>query len=144
MRLSRDQMLMAMAGITAMRSTCLRLQVGAVAARDGRLLGSGYNGSASGLPHCDVLTCNVHNPCTNTVHAEQGLISFAARHGVRLEGSTLYVTHAPCQACAGLILNTGMARVVYAHPYRITTGLEMLESGGIKVSHFQNPIGLTW
>ena len=144
MRLTRDAMLMAMAGITARRSTCLRLQVGAVAARDGRLLGSGYNGSPSGLPHCNEHTCNTQNPCTNTVHAEQGLISFAARHGVRLEGSSIYVTHAPCQVCAGLILNAGITRVVYAHPYRITTGLDMLESGGVEVFHFQDHIGVPW
>jgi len=144
MRLTRDAMLMAMAGITAMRSTCLRLQVGAVAARDGRLLGSGYNGAPSGLPHCTESTCNTSNPCTNTVHAEQGLISFAARHGVRLEGATLYVTHCPCQSCAGLILNTGISRVVYAHPYRITTGLDMLSSGGVEIFHFKDHIGIPW
>ena len=126
MRLTRDAMLMAMAGITAMRSTCLRLQVGAVAAREGRLLGSGYNGAPSGLTHCNEHTCNTQNPCTNTVHAEQGLISFAARHGVRLEGSSLYVTHAPCQ------------------PYRIITGLDMLEAGGVELFHFQDHIGLPW
>lgn len=144
MRLTRDAMLMAIAGITALRSTCLRLQVGAIASRDGRLLGSGYNGAPSGLPHCNEHTCNEHNPCVNTVHAEQGLISFAARHGVRLEGSTLYVTHCPCQACAGLILNTGIVRVVYAHPYRITTGLDMLRAGGIELTHFQEHIGIPW
>lgn len=142
MRLTRDAMLMAMAGITAMRSTCLRLQVGAVAARDGRLLGSGYNGAPSGLPHCSPETCNADHPCVNTVHAEQGLISFAARHGVRLEGATLYVTHCPCAPCAGLILNTGIIQVVYATPYRLTDGLELLTAGGIGVSYFQDHIGI--
>jgi len=141
-RLSRDAMLMAIAGVTALRSTCLRLQVGAVAARDGRLLGSGYNGAPSGLPHCNPKTCNAQTPCTNTVHAEQGLISFAARHGVKLDGSTLYVTHCPCSSCSGLILNTGIARVVYAKPYRLTDGLDLLRSGGVDVYHFQDHIGI--
>lgn len=141
-RLSRDAMLMAMAGVTAMRSTCLRLHVGAVVARDGRLLGSGYNGAPSGLQHCTPETCNASHPCLNTVHAEAGLISFSARHGVRLEGATLYVTHCPCSACAGLILNTGIVRVVYGIPYRLTEGLELLSAGGIEVFHFQEHIGI--
>lgn len=141
MRISRDAMLMAMAGVSSMRSTCLRLQVGAVAARDGRVLSSGYNGAPSRLPHCSPDTCNAHLPCVNTVHAEQGLISFSARHGVRLDGATLYVTHCPCAACARLILNTGIIRVVYAVPYRLTDGLELLTTGGVEISHFTDYTG---
>lgn len=46
-------MLMDMARVTAQRGTCDRLQVGAVVSIRGRIISTGYNGVASGLPHCD-------------------------------------------------------------------------------------------
>ena len=51
-RISRDEMLMEVAHVTAKRGTCSRLQVGAVISRDGRILVTGYNGAPAGLPHC--------------------------------------------------------------------------------------------
>lgn len=33
-------------------------------------------------------------------HAEQNLIAFAAREGIRTAGCTVYVTHHPCADCA--------------------------------------------
>lgn len=52
-RLSRDEMLMGMASLVAQRGTCSRLQVGAVFARNGRVISMGYNGAPAGLPHCE-------------------------------------------------------------------------------------------
>jgi deoxycytidylate deaminase len=45
-------MLMEMALVVARRGTCNRKQVGAVIARDGRVISIGYNGAPPGLPHC--------------------------------------------------------------------------------------------
>lgn len=132
-RISRNQLLMEVAFLMARRSTCLRLQVGAVLSRDGRILGSGYAGAPSGLPHCSPLTCNTHSPCTRTVHAEQGAIAFAARYGVALDGATLYVTHSPCAECAKSIINSGILNVYYGVPYRKTEGLDMLTEAGVGV-----------
>lgn len=52
-RPSREECLVETAFVWAKRSTCSRLQVGAVFHRDGRILMTGYNGAPSGLPHCD-------------------------------------------------------------------------------------------
>lgn len=46
-------------------------------------------------------------------HAEQNLISFAARHGIRTDGCLVYVTHHPCAACARMLIQAGIARIVY-------------------------------
>ena len=39
------------------RSTCPRLAVGAVVVRDKRILTTGYNGSPSGMSHCEDVGC---------------------------------------------------------------------------------------
>lgn len=139
MRITRDEMLMEIARIVARRSTCNRAQVGAVVAQDGRIVSTGYAGAPSGLPHCSPETCNTSAPCTRTVHAEAGAISYAARSGIRLEGATLYCTHCPCIDCAKLIINTGIKRVIYGQAYRKTEGLELLRTVGIIVEQWTQP-----
>lgn len=44
-------------------------------------------------------------------HAERNVIDFAAREGQRTKGMSLFVTHAPCSACAGSIITAGIATV---------------------------------
>ena len=54
MRPSRDQWAMALAVVTAQRSTCLRRHVGCVLLdHRGHVLATGYNGVAAGMPHCN-------------------------------------------------------------------------------------------
>lgn len=45
-------------------------------------------------------------------HAEQNLVAFAARSGIRTEGCTVYVTHYPCSACARSLIQAGVQKVV--------------------------------
>lgn len=45
-------------------------------------------------------------------HAEQNLIAFAARHGIRTEGKSVYVTHSPCADCAKSIIQAGISCVI--------------------------------
>jgi hypothetical protein len=56
-RPSWDEYFMRISHEVATRSTCPRLAVGAVIVRDKRILTTGYNGSPSGLPHCDDVGC---------------------------------------------------------------------------------------
>jgi dCMP deaminase len=44
-------------------------------------------------------------------HAEQNLIAFAARRGIRTEGMTVYVTHPCCSSCTKTLIQAGVARV---------------------------------
>ena len=54
MRPNKDQWAMSLAHETAKRATCLRRSVGAVLLNArGHVLATGYNGVASGLPHCN-------------------------------------------------------------------------------------------
>lgn len=129
-RPSLDRMLLDVANVVATRSTCSRLHVGAVLARDGRILSTGYNGAPTGVPHCAHVD---GQPCAVAVHAEANAVAFAARHGVTVEDATLYATHAPCAGCAGLIVNAGIRAVVYAEPFRSADGLNRLRVAGLDV-----------
>jgi dCMP deaminase len=130
-------MLCEIAQVVAKRSTCCRLHVGAVIARDGRTLSPGYNGPPSGMAHCTPETCNADHPCTRAVHAEANAIAFAARHGISIDGAELFVTASPCNECAKLIINSGIKRVVYLDRYRDARPLELLEAAGIETEWFQ-------
>lgn len=133
-------MLMEMARLLAKRSTCTRRQVGALAAIEGRVLATGYNGVPSGQTHCiDRGYCitGEDGGCRDSVHAEANLVAFAAKHGITLRGATVYTTCAPCIDCAKLLINAGIAQVVYGELYRDPRGLELLESAGVVVQWYQ-------
>lgn len=129
-RPSEGEWLLRMADVAAQRSTCSRLQVGAVLSRDGRILSTGYNGAPSGETHCEHLD---DLPCTQSVHAEVNALVFAARHGVSTEGASFYVTHAPCYGCAGLLINAGVDTVYFRSHYRSKDGLDRLVDAEIVV-----------
>jgi dCMP deaminase len=130
-RPTRDELLVHMTHAVSERSTCNRLNVGAIIARQGRMITSGYNGPPSGLPHC-VHAAMDGTPCHDAVHAEANAIAFAARYGSSTEGAELFVTHSPCVSCAQLIVQAGIVRVVYSQEYRSLDGLDLLEKAGIE------------
>jgi dCMP deaminase len=51
------------------------------------------------------------------VHAEQNAIIQAARHGVSIEGATLYCTHSPCPICEAMLKNAGITNIIYKDEY---------------------------
>lgn len=134
-------MLMRIAAVVSLRGTCERASVGAVIARDGRVISTGYVGAPSGLADCLSIGCQIGDDggCTRTVHAEANAIAFAARFGTSVDGSELYCTHSPCLPCAKLIINAGIRKFVYEIPYRDPSGLGLLGSAGINVSILPAP-----
>jgi tRNA(adenine34) deaminase len=75
--------------------------IGAVAVHNGRIIGRGYNQIES-----------LQDP---TAHAEMIAITAAATNlgSRRLEDCTLYVTLEPCTMCAGAIVLSRLARLVF-------------------------------
>lgn len=134
-RISRESMLSQMVQIAAERSTCLRRKVGSLIVLDGRILSTGYAGSARGLPHCLDVGCLVgpDGGCLRTIHAEMNAIAFAARYGIRVEGADLWCSLTPCLACAKLIINSGIKRLIALDDYRDTSGSHLLNDAGITV-----------
>lgn len=133
-RPTMDAVLLEVAYTMSLRGTCSRHRVGAVVALDGRICATGYNGAPRGLDHCDHRFDPANEGCRDATHAEANAVAFAARTGVALEGATLYTTLSPCLACAMLIVNAGIARVVYAVGYRDVGGVELLERADVRVT----------
>ena len=116
----------------ATRSTCDRKHVGAVIVRDKTILSTGYNGSIRGSAHCDDAGHLMENGhCVRTVHAEANAVAQAARNGVRIDGSEIYVTASPCWNCFRLVVNAGVGQIYYGEFYRDTRIHDFAEELGI-------------
>jgi len=99
-RIEWHEYFMMIAEQVATRSTCDRKHIGAVIVRDRTILSTGYNGSLRGAAHCDDVGHDIDNGhCVRTVHAEANAIAQAAKNGVAINDSELYVTASPCLAC---------------------------------------------
>lgn len=113
-----DEYFFSLAKAAATRATCLRRKVGCVIVQGKQVVALGYNGSPPGEEHCLDVGCLMdNNHCIRTTHAEANAIAQAARHGVKVEGATAYVTLEPCRTCAKLLLSAGVAEVKWAEAY---------------------------
>jgi dCMP deaminase len=138
-RPSWDEYFTRIAHEVATRSTCPRLAVGAVIVRDKRILTTGYNGSPSGMPHCDDVGCLIRivdgrESCQRTLHAEQNAIIQAAYHGDSVRDSILYCTHQPCLLCTKMIMNAGIEKVRYVVGYPDPLALALASDGGLEIT----------
>lgn len=125
-----------MARIWAENSYCQRRKVGALVVKDKMIISDGYNGTPSGFENICEDESNVTKPYV--LHAEANAITKLARSSNNSEGSTLYVTAAPCIDCAKLIIQAGIKRVVYGEKYRLDDGLKLLRKANIEIIYL-NP-----
>lgn len=140
-----DNYFMHIAKDVSTRSTCIRGNVGALIVKDRQILASGYNGAPYGCEHCTEETClrnklkvpsgERHELCRGT-HAEQNAIIQAAKHGININGATIYCTLQPCCVCAKLIINAGIKKVVYCGQYNEKIGLDLLKEAGVELIQF--------
>lgn len=140
-----DDIFMELAVNLAKRSHCIKRHVGAVLTKDTRIISIGYNGPPAGTHNCDEewpetgCARDVKGSCTLAIHAEQNAILYAVKNKASVEGSTLYVTLAPCLACARIIYSMGIEKVIYLNSYAaykgldIDEGLEFLQRFGVEV-----------
>ncbi len=135
-RVSWDRYFMNIARVVSSRATCDRKYVGAVIVRDRTILSTGYNGSIRGMPHCtEVGHMMEEGHCVATIHAEMNAIIQAARHGVRIEGASIYITASPCWNCFKALANAGIRRICYGEFYRDRRSFETAEQLGIEMVH---------
>lgn len=87
-------------------------KVGAALVCDGVVRLTGYNGPPRGVGD---LPERFERPAKYLYasHAEQNVIAFAAREGIRTKDCTLFVTHMPCAGCMKSIIQAGITCVIY-------------------------------
>ncbi len=142
-RPSWDEYFMKIVNIIGSRATCDRGRSGCIIVKNRIILSTGYVGSPIGLPHCDDIGHEIHtvthadgnqsNHCIRTTHAEQNAICQAAKIGTAIDGATMYVKMTPCYACAKMIINSGIKRVVCQNDYHAgQRSKEIFIEAGIK------------
>jgi len=119
------------------RSYDPRLKVGAIIVSNDntQLLALGYNGNYRGGPH------EHESPepgKSGFIHAEVNALVKCDYNFPKEKH--MYVTHGPCRDCAKLIINAGIAQVVYGVPYRDSSGLDLMRSAGVKVLSLEEAI----
>lgn len=137
MRPTPDEFLANLVKEIAKRSTCLRHQDGALITRGLHIISIGYNGTPTGLVHCEDIGClraiqyvpsgQRHELCRGA-HADINAIVFAAKYGISVEGATMWCSRHPCTYCAKAIVNAGISEVVYLEDYPDDLSKEMLQN----------------
>ncbi len=141
-----DEYFLSIADLVSKRSTCLRRSVGALVVKDRRILATGYNGTPSGIKHCEETGClreklkvpsgQRHELCRG-LHAEQNVLLQAALHGTSLKDATLYCTNQPCIICAKMLINAGINEIVIKDGYPDKFAMEFFNAAGIPVRTFK-------
>ncbi|MEJ5362391.1 MAG: cytidine/deoxycytidylate deaminase family protein [Spirochaetota bacterium] len=141
-----DEYFMMIAHDVSTRATCIRRKVGAVIVKDKRILSTGYNGVPTGITHCTPETClrNIYNVPSGQrhelcrgLHAEQNAIIQAAFHGVSIAGAIIYVTHQPCSICTKMLINAGIKKFIFEHPYNDELAQAMMDEAGVEAIVFR-------
>jgi dCMP deaminase len=147
-----DDIFMELAVNLAKRSHCIKKHVGAVLVKDTRIISIGYNGPPSGTHNCDEefpgtgCSRDSKGSCSLALHAEQNAILYAVKNKATVEGSTLFVTLAPCLPCARIIYSMGIEKVIFLYSYAqykgltIDEGIEFLLKFGVEVLHYAKHI----
>lgn len=70
---------------------------------------------------------------STAIHAEAALISQAAKNGISLEGTELYISTFPCPTCAKLVACSGISKLYFTEGYAMVDGEKILKDSGIEV-----------
>lgn len=135
MRITRQAMYVGMARMASMRSTCSRLNVGAIITHRNSPVSIGWNGAEAGAPHCTGNDCPgmVPGQCP-ALHAERNALKKAEELLPFASVVDLYCTHSPCPMCIESMRNSmlDIERLFFEIPYRDTSGLGAI-NGEIEV-----------
>ena len=129
-----DKTYLKMADIWGSLSKAERKQVGCLIVKNSQIISDGYNGTPHGFDNrCEFDTRFGLETKPEVLHAETNAISKLAKSNQSSDGATIYITLCPCFDCSKLMIQAGIARVVYSESYRSTSGVKLLEDAGIVV-----------
>jgi len=115
--ISWDDYFMGIAILSSYRSKDPNSQVGAcIVNAQNKIVGIGYNGFPIGcdddvLPWAREAKSLLDTKYPYVCHAEMNAIM--NKHAMELEGCRIYVTLFPCNECTKLIIQSGIAKIVY-------------------------------
>lgn len=134
-------------------SKCAKHKVGALLVKDNRIISNGLNGSPSGFINCcdKFEGCDTHiEPAKSIhrdwaekfeIHAEMNAMLYAAKHGVALNGTTLYCNLEPCFNCLKHAITVGVREIYYKHKHKYnldsSAAFLLINKTGIKIIHLK-------
>ncbi len=115
-------------------------QIGALVLKDGKVvlsrhntvLPSEYTLNAMGDPRSN-FDAGQNIELVKTIHAEANLIAEAAKKGIALEGSFMYVTTFPCPVCAKSLAVAGINKLYYRKGYSLLDAEDILKAFGVEI-----------
>lgn len=139
MKNKHKQLYMSIAQTVAKSSYAVKLQVGAVAVKDHRILSIGYNGTPPGSNNsCETIELDgTLTTKPDVIHAEMNAIYKMARDGQSALGADIFITHAPCFECAKAILSVGFKKVWFHNQYRDSSGITLLTTNNVEVEQYE-------
>lgn len=119
MKLSKLEKAMRRADCVAEDSPDLETKVGAVllSPHTGSVISEGYNGFIRGADD-DVLPKTRPEKYEYICHAEENIVSNAARNGVCTDKGILVQTLSPCKKCMRLMMQAGVQEIYFKTKYR--------------------------
>lgn len=135
-----NQKIMKQAFVAAEHSSDWWRHIGAVIVRDGEVVLVGYN---KHLPteHAPYFYNDVRSlfskgkyfELVSSIHAEAMIIAEAAKKGIPLKSTDMYVTTFPCPVCAKQIAQAGIKRLFYSGDYSMLDGETILKSADVEL-----------
>lgn len=117
-------------------------QIGAVLLKGKKIIARSYNQGAptDNAPYQtgsirDFFKAGEKQDLSPTIHAEQKIISEAAKNGIRIKDTSLYLTHFPCSLCSKLIAWSGIKKLYFSEGASNLDGKKILKSAGIEIFH---------
>lgn len=112
-------------------------KTGCLAVRDGKILVEAFNETLPGEKYCQDGECvreklglrgSERAELVCTIHAEANLIAKAARRGLSLEGTEIFVTTFPCYVCSKSLVQAGIGKLFYMTKHVGTDGARFFEA----------------
>lgn len=115
-------------------------QIGAVVVKNGKIIITGYNKHLpsnfspyiNGDPRNN-FDAGIRIDLCTSIHAEAATIAVAAKNGIKLSGSSVYVTTFPCPTCARLLAESGVSKVFYSKGYSLLDAESILKDYGVEI-----------
>jgi dCMP deaminase len=118
-RLPKEKYWMGVAEAVSLRSHDEETKVGGILIKNdtGMIVATGHNGFVRGADDTK-LPKTRPNKYKYMVHAEENLLSHAAKNGINIDDTTLVITMSPCQRCLRLMWQAGVTTVVCKDLYK--------------------------
>jgi len=137
--------------------------IGCVIAKDGKVLSEAWNETLEGEEYCREFRKGVTSPGKVTpyqanqgcirhelklsggkdpqlvcsIHAEINVIAKAARKGIKIDGSVMFITSFPCLICMRAIIASGIKKIIYMNDFYKPHHLEMLKKNEVEVEQIE-------